>query len=431
VNIFMAGIDHQRAGLREREPFAFTANSLVHSLEWVAEIYPHLGCVIISTCNRTEIWISGAENPAPEQLLCALKGLALEENRNLFRCRRGEAAAAHLFLLTGGLESQIMGENQILAQVKEAWETARQTKSIDPVLDRLFQTAVTYAKRIKTETGITRANPTTAAAAVRCIAARYPALAGGPGGPAGPKLRCLVIGNGVIGRQTAELLARKGCAVTITLRQHKQNLSVVPQGCAVLDYDDRCAALPGYDVVISATTSPHYTLTLADLAAAWDGRERLFIDLAVPRDMESELQTLPGLTLVDIDHLVSQDQAGLDDGEQKKIEAITKEGIAEFSVWYSFRNHIDRIGDIREAVSAEMVTRLERAIQALALDAESRATLRGAISHTSEMVVGKMLFGLRETLEACMWEPCFEALREAAGVKTDAKADETQEYCRG
>jgi glutamyl-tRNA reductase len=234
----------------------------------------------------------------------------------------------------------------------------------------------------------------------------------------------MVIGNGVIGRLTAELLARKGCAVAITLRQHKQNLSVVPQGCAVLDYDDRYAALPGYDVVISATTSPHYTLTRPGLAATWDGRERLFIDLAVPRDMDSELQTLPGLTLVDIDHLVRADNAGPDDAEQKKIEAIIKEGIAEFSAWYGFRNHIDSIDDIREAASAEMVTRLERTIQALALDTESRDKLRGAISHASEMVVGKMLFGLRETMDACMWEPCFGALREAAAFKT-------QEYCRG
>ncbi|GHV76033.1 glutamyl-tRNA reductase [Spirochaetia bacterium] len=415
MNVFMAGIDHQRAGLKEREPFAFTANSLRQSLERVAETYPHLGCVIISTCNRTEIWISGAENPAPEQLLCDLKGLSLEENRDLFLCRRGEAAAAHLFLLTGGLESQIMGENQILAQVKEAWETARHAKSIDPALDRLFRTAVTCAKRIKTETGITRANPSTAAAAVSCIAARYPMLAG---------LRCMVIGNGVIGRLTAELLARRGCAVAITLRQHKQNLSVAPQGCAVLDYDDRYAALPGYDVVISATTSPHYTVTLTGLAATWDGRERLFIDLAVPRDMDSELQTLPGLTLVDMDHLVRADSAGPDDEEQKKIEAIVNEGIAEFSAWYGFRNHIDSIDDIREAASAEIVTRLERTIQGLVPDEESREKLRGAISHASEMVVGKMLFGLRETMESSAWEPCFGALREAAAFKT-------QEYCRG
>jgi glutamyl-tRNA reductase len=410
MNIVMAGIDHQSAGLVEREPFVFTANSLRHSLERAAKSYPRTGCVIISTCNRTEIWVSGAAAPEPERLLCDLKGLPLPENRALFQRREGADAAAHLFLLTGGLESQILGENQILAQVKEARELARQAGSIDSVLDRLFQMAVTYAKRIKTETAITRANPSTAAAAADHIASLYPSLAG---------LRCLVIGNGVIGRQTAELLCRRGCSVEITLRQHKQSLSLAPQGCGVVDYDDRYGALLRNDVVISATTSPHYTLSLERVAEIWDGRPRLFIDLAVPRDMDPGLAGLSGLSLADIDSLTGGGGAGLAEGERKKIEAIIREGIDEFTAWRSFRSHIDSIDAIRIAVSTEILTRLDNVIRSLDLDAASGEKLRLGLAHASQMALGKMLFGLRETLESGAWELCFGALREAAGVKPE------------
>ena len=261
MNIVMAGIDHQHAGLREREPFAFTPNALRQALERTAKACPQTGCVIISTCNRTEIWVSAEAGPDPEQLLCDLRGLPLPENRELFQRREGTDAAAHLFLLAGGLKSQILGENQILAQVKEAREIARQAGSIDSVLDRLFQMAIACAKRIKTETGITRANPSTAAAAADYAVSRHPQPEG---------LRCLVIGNGAVGRQTAELLSR-----------------------------------------------------------------------------------------------------------------------------------------------------LDRAIRSLNLDSDSGNRLRLALAHASRMVTGKMLFGLRETLESSVWALCFRAPGEAAGIKPE------------
>jgi glutamyl-tRNA reductase len=414
MNIVMAGIDHENAALEEREPFAFTSHALRETLERTAKAYPQTGCVIISTCNRTEIWVSGEASPDPEKLLCDLKGLPLPKNRALFQRREGADAAAHLFRLTGGLKSRILGENQILAQVKEAQETARQAGSIDSVLDRLFQMAVTCAKRIKTETGIARANPSTAAAAADYIASRHPQLEG---------LRCLVIGNGVIGRQTAELLSRRGCAVEITLRQHKQNLSLAPQGCGVVDYDDRYAALLRNDVAISATTSPHYTLSLEHLAKIWDKRPRLFIDLAVPRDMDPALEDLDGVSLVDIDHLPSEGAVGLDEGERKKIDEMIHEGIDEFIAWNSFRNHIDSIDAIRKGASTEILNRVDRSIRSLGLDAESAEKLRSALDHATRMALGKLLFGLRETLASNIWAPCFDALREAAGAKPGAALD--------
>jgi glutamyl-tRNA reductase len=197
----------------------------------------------------------------------------------------------------------------------------------------------------------------------------------------------------------------------------------------VVDYDDRYAALLRNDVVISATTSPHYTVTLERVAEIWDKRPRLFIDLAVPRDMDPGLGDLSGLSLADIDCLTGEGSVGIDEGEQKKIEAIIREGIEEFTAWYSFRNHIDSIDAIRKAASTEIAIRMEGAIRSLGLDAGADDKLRLALAHASQMAAGKLLFGLRETLESSLWEPCFAALREAAGLKPGNALD--RGYGRG
>jgi glutamyl-tRNA reductase len=308
-------------------------------------------------------------------------------------------------MLAGGLKSQIVGENQILAQVKDALETARKAKSIDAVLDRLFLTAISCAKRIKNETSITRANPSAASAAVQLIGTSYPNLEG---------LDCLIIGNGTIGRQTAELLLRSGCRVSMTLRQHHQGETIVPPGCKTLAYDDRYRALPDYEVIISATVSPHCTLALDEVSKTWDGKKRLFIDLAVPRDMDPQLRKLPGLTLIDIDHLPNAETTGIGQREREKIESIIHEKIAEFSAWYTFRNYSGDINNIKAAAAAEIIKRLDSAIVEMELTAESREKLLNALSHNSQMVIGKMIYGLRDSLDSAIWEPCFEALKKSA-----------------
>ncbi|MDR3160732.1 MAG: glutamyl-tRNA reductase [Spirochaetaceae bacterium] len=410
MNIRMAGIDCQGADVDTREPFAFTENALFDALSYMAAEYPHLGCVIISTCNRTELWISGKreEDPGPDTLLCGLRNLSPAAYGGRLVCRRGEDAAAHLFSLACGLKSLLRGENQILAQVKGALETARKAKSTDPVLDRLFQLAVTYAKRVKTETGLSRVNPSTASAVVKLIASSRDTMEG---------LRCMVIGSGVIGRQTAALLVRSGCRVTILSRRHRRD-AVIPSGCEAMGFDDRYRLLPECDVIISATASPHHTLTYDEVSRIIDRRDRLFIDLAVPRDMEAELGTLPGVTLLDIDRIRNEGPEGLRSGDRNSdegaVQRIIAEGIAEMSDWYKFRAYVDGIGEIKAAASRDMLMRLDRFIRDLGIAGETGVKLREGIAESSQKVLGKILFGLKDSLEPRLWEPCLRGIREAA-----------------
>jgi glutamyl-tRNA reductase len=420
MQIQMAGIDHTRADMQQREGFAFTAYSLDAALAWIAGTYPHLGCVIIATCNRTELYLSGRkpEDPGPDRVLWALKGPSIsarsgEVPPNLFVCRHGMDVVEHLFLLSSGLKSLIFGEHQILAQVKGALDAAQKANSTDPALERLFQMAIGCAKRIKTETNINRADVSIALVAVERIRAyshehRIPLS----------DLTCLVIGNGVIGRQTAEHLVNVGCPVTITMRQHhQQKHTLVPQGCMVIDYDQRYACMGDYTVCISATTSPHYTLTFERLFPVWDARKALFIDLAMPRDIEPALRNLEGLTLIDLDQLgegVLEKNEPNEQSDEDAIQAIIHETMSEFANWYVFRDYLGSIAAIQQAASSDMVQRLNRHLADLELDAESQDRLRNALSHTSQMVVGKLLFGLRDTLDVSIWEPCFRALETIA-----------------
>jgi glutamyl-tRNA reductase len=318
-------------------------------------------------------------------------------------------AVEHLFLLTSGLKSPIMGEHQILAQVKGALESAQKAKSTDPALERLFQMAIGCAKRIKTGTNINRANVSIASVAVERVQAYSDehnlSLQG---------LTCLVIGNGVVGRQTAEHLVNAGCQVTVTLRQHRQGETLVPQGCRIIDYDQRYAALLDYTVVISATMSPHYTLTFEKLAALWDSRKGLFIDLAMPRDMDPALRSLEGVTLIDIDELGEGIFKKVERSDEAAIQAILDEVMTEFTNWYAFRNYAGRIAAIQRAASADMALRINRHLLGLGLDGESQDRLQNAFSHAAQMVLGKLLFGLRDTLDRRIWEPCFHALETIA-----------------
>ena len=209
MNIAMAGIDHRRASLQLRERFAFTKAEAAEALSRLAE-HPALeGAVLLSTCNRTELWLSCAEGATldPAALLVALKGADPADIS--FVVRRGRAAVDHLFALACGLRSRVFGEDQIIAQVKGALALARSCGSADGVLDRLFLSAVTAAKEVKTSVRLTAVDSSSASRAADLICRHFADLKGLP---------CLVIGNGEMGRLAASTLVSLGCRVEMTVR---------------------------------------------------------------------------------------------------------------------------------------------------------------------------------------------------------------------
>ena len=407
MNILMAGIDYTRASVGERECFTFTTAARAAALRAVRERYAGTGCVIIATCNRTELWLcaEGMECPRPDRVLSELKNIPYNDCRNIFVSRDGREAVEHLFYLAAGLQSQIRGENQILSQVKEAIEAAREAGSALPALQRLFQSAIASAKRIRTETGIARADASTASAALDFARESGVSVQGAS---------CLVIGSGVIGRLSAELFSRAGADVTMTLRRHKQGKTAPPRNVRLIDYDERYAVLADYGIVVSATVSPHHTITYGEAAPHLrDKKERLFLDLAMPRDIDPELKKIAGVKLFDIDEI--NEQCPLRDcpADTGKIKEIIDQEMTSFIEWNRFRVNIETILAVRNEAAADVARRLGTAIKDCARDKMAEERLTGAITQAAGKVMDKLLFGLRDNLDPSLWPECFDALRSS------------------
>jgi glutamyl-tRNA reductase len=423
MNIRMAGIDYTKAGVGERERFAFTSAERAAALRRVWERYAGTGCVIIATCNRTEIWLSAdGDCPAPERVLCEVKNISYDAYNNIYKDifvrRLGRDAVEHLFYVAGGLKSQIRGENQILSQVKEALEAAREAGSATSALQRLFQSAVASSKRIRTETGIARADASAASAALNFVRKKGFDVCGAS---------CLVIGSGVIGRLCAKLFSGAGANVTMTLRRHKQDVSALPENVRVIDYDERYTLLGGYDIVISATVSPHHTITYDESALRLGrggaygghgthggGRQLVFLDLAMPRDIDPALRNIDGVKLFDIDEINEQCPARDCPADFDMAKKIIDEEISAFVQWNAFRVNIEAILAARNEAAEDIARRLGPVVKDCARDEMAGERLKSAVTRAAGKVIDKMLFGIRDNLDPALWEPCFEALRRAA-----------------
>ena len=339
----MAGLDW-RVPISLREGLSFTKSQVV---ELDRRIWRHPaveGCVLLSTCNRTELYLSCGAGAAPDPaaLLCEAAGADPAPFAAAFERAEGGDAARRLMEVAGGLRSQIWGEDQILTQVKGALAAAREAGTADGVLETLFRTAAAAGKELKTRVRLAGVPRSAAQSAVE----RLERAAGGLAGK-----RALVIGNGEMGRLAAALLVRAGCAVTITLRSYHHGQTVVPPGCAVVPYDDRYQALEGMDLLISATTSPHYTVSAAALGAAAQP-PRLLADLAIPRDIEPAVGDLPGLTLWNVDDL----GVAVDRGLPPEGAAILEKYLDRLEQWENYRACLPGLERVKQAVVARVLS---------------------------------------------------------------------------
>lgn len=258
--IKMAGIDHTKASVGVRERFSFTKKETAEAMQLLKRNEHISGAVLVSTCNRLELWCSyRADDKAhdPLHLICWLKQVRPEEAAPYFNEREGHEAAEHLFRVTGGLKSLIKGDDQILTQVKDALVMAREAECLDSSLEVLFRMAVTSGKKIRTDIIFEKNNRSAPSAMVETLKAKGEVLAG---------KTVLVIGNGEMGKLAAEKLVREGADVTVTVREYRSGIVMIPDGCKRINYGDRYDYIPVCDYVISATASPNLTLRKDELA---------------------------------------------------------------------------------------------------------------------------------------------------------------------
>lgn len=410
MSISMVGIDYNKASVDVRAQFSFTKKNAAAAMEKLKETPGILGCVILSTCNRMEIWASTQEEWEGSlfEFLCEEKGKNPEEFRRYFVEREDGEAIEHLFYLTSGLKSQILAEDQIITQVKDALSMARDVYCTDNVLEVLFRMAVTAAKRVKTEVVFSRGNSSVIHQAIQKLREAGYSLDG---------ITCMVIGNGEMGKVAALALAEAGAHVTVTVRQYRSGIVSIPKGCDRINYGERMEFFPSCDLVVSATASPNFTLTKELIQQAKKGeKQQILIDLAVPRDIEPSVKEIEGMTLYDIDSFkIDTNSLELQESMQKAA-LILKEQMEDFYCWYDGRSLIPRIQDIQAEAVQDLNLRILKILRKTPMEDEDRENLLNAIDTAAGKVVSKMMFGLRDTLEKEEFLNCVEGLEKLYGA---------------
>lgn len=402
IRIMMLGIDHNASSIDEREKFSFTKQQAAHALAQLKEEESVSGCLILSTCNRTELWVSGREDTDMAGLMEKISG----ESSPHFVERQGDEAVDHLYHLACGLKSQLTGEDQILTQIKEAFSMAQGCQCGDTVLNRAFGGAICAAKKVKANVRISSISPSAAKSAVALMREKLGDLRG---------VSCLIIGNGQIGKLLAEDLIRRDAHVTMTLRKQihgrERQESILPPGCQMIPYEDRVEHLKHHKCVISATLSPHFTIRSRDIAGAEVEGERLYLDLAVPRDIEAGVGNHPGIRLYNMDQISATYHGEGEERSRMEAEAILNEAIEELRSHLAFETVLPAVEHISTLMKEDMTGRMKTQ------DAEVAA----------EKSLRKLLFGLRKHLPREEWEPCFSALEKAAMDDT-VKTGERHQY---
>ena len=405
MSISMIGIDYKKASVDVRAQFSFTKKNTVAALENLKKEPGILGCIILSTCNRMEIWASTGEDwkGSLYEFLCREKEKDPDEFRQYFVSRKEEEAVEHLFYLTSGLKSQILAEDQIITQVKDALALSREAYCTDNVLEVLFRMAVTAAKKVKTQVSFSRANSSVIHQAIERLENQGFSIQG---------KTCMVIGNGEMGKVTALALKEAGADVTVTVRQYRSGIVTIPQGCDRINYGERLEFLPKCDLAVSATASPNYTLTMEQIENAEIPGHIVLIDLAVPRDIEPSAGTLSNVTLYDIDSFkidavspklqASLDQAG----------KILQEQQEEFYSWYNGRDLIPRIQEIKADAVEDLNLRIMKILRKTPMEEKDRENLLNAIDTAAGKVVNKMMFGLKDFMKEEEFIKCVEGLEK-------------------
>lgn len=222
----------------------------------------------------------------------------------------------------------------------------------------------------------------------------------------------MVIGNGEYGRLAAETLRRKGADVTVTVRQYHSGMVLIPDGCKQIHYGEKMDLFPHCDLVVSATTSPNYTIYYDKVIECNPGHPIILIDFAVPRDIDPEIAKLPGYTLYDIDDFRTED------GDQNRValmqaSAILQEKMAEFDNWQNTKDLFPRIDFIREQGGRDISLRLTKPLKKLPLSADELDVLHEDIASASGKVISKLLYLLRDSLDEDNFRQCVEVLEKA------------------
>ncbi len=310
------GYNHETASVASREKVSFTESRLPEALEQLLQLAGVSEAVVVSTCNRMEIYAMAEESSSTELVIASLRGWLQsrfdlsEEDLGAFYHREREETARHLFAVASGLNSMVLGETEIFGQLKKAYALAQSTGTTGKYLNRLFQRSFQVGKQVRTQTQITRGATSVGAVGVEMAEKIFGDLR---------KCHILLIGAGEISRRTAQSLQSRGAkAVIVSNRSHDKAVDLAEEiGGRAIRFDQWDQELSKVDIVISSTAAPHHVVTPEKLTHPLKerrGRPLFMIDLSVPRDIAPEVKRLESVYVHDLDAL----QRLAEDGKAKR-----------------------------------------------------------------------------------------------------------------
>ena len=388
MHIIATGLSHKTAPVEIRERLAVTAGQLASALEALREQPGVAEGVILSTCNRTEVYASlgSPENPVVERFLAERCGLDPDGLRSHLYRHLDRAAVAHLFRVASGTDSMAIGEYQILAQVKQALTCAQTQDSARAVLGQLFQTALAVGKRARAETDIGSGAFSIAGYAVALARQIFESLA---------QKRVLVLGAGEMAEATARSLVSAGATSVFVANRTFERAEALARelGGEAVRFDDLESSLSGADIVIASTAAPHAVVHRELVARAMRARRHaplFLIDIAVPRDIEPAVGRLDNVYLYDIDDLqgvVAADAASRQ-REVEKVEAIVQQEADRFMRWFRSLAVAPTIRALQEKLEGIRRRELELALARLSGLSEQD---REALERLTKSIVDKTL----------------------------------------
>ncbi|UTH75817.1 glutamyl-tRNA reductase [Chromobacterium sp. IIBBL 290-4] len=403
MHLLAFGLNHHTAPLSIREKLAFPAETLPRALDSLVASQAAREAAIVSTCNRTEIYCLSTDPHSALDWLCQFHGLNRAEVEPYLYRLEAAHAARHAFRVASGLDSMVLGETQILGQLKDAVRSAESAGTLGTLLNGLFQRTFAVAKEVRSSTAVGASSVSMSAAAVKLAEQIFPSIA---------ELNVLFVGAGeMIELVATHFAARNPSCITVANRTMERGLKLAEQfGGNAIPLSELPDALARYDVVVTSTASQLPIIGKGMVERAIKARRHrpmFMLDLAVPRDVELEVGKLDDVFLYSVDDIAGIVEVGKEARQSaaEEAETIIQARVAEFNDWLKKRETVPLIRALRDEAERTRRHALEGAMKQLA---------RGDAPE-------KVLEALSVQLTNKLMHPPTQALSSGSGAEHDAQ----------
>ncbi|OGW15765.1 MAG: glutamyl-tRNA reductase [Nitrospinae bacterium RIFCSPLOWO2_12_FULL_47_7] len=413
-NLVIVGVNHKTTPVEIREQLAFTRGKIEDSIEKLVSFPEIIENIIISTCNRVEIYarVNDIEKGIHllKRFICDYHGLSLDELNEYFYCYKNQETIEHLFRVSSSLDSMVLGESQILGQVKDAYNLARTMRSTGVLLNQLFEKAFNVAKKVREETGIAESSVSISSAAVELARKIFEDL---------ENRVVMLVGTGEMAELAAKQLISYGVkTVYVASRTYERaaGLAKTLNGCA-LAFDEFTKELHRADIIISSTASPKFIIHKDMVERAIHQRKNkpmFFIDIAVPRDIEPEVNNLENVYLYDIDDLQCVVNANMKERQKEAEHAmqIVRAEVSKFENWIESLDAVPTIVELRNRADEIRKVEFQKVLGKLShLSEEDKNTIHYLTSSIINKILHKPTVNLKEKIQSQEGHVYLKAIR--------------------